>query len=256
MHPQFQEQLVAASRARSSVAEGLYADPTSVSYRDHLVAVVSDLMERYPLQGLHLDYVRYPAATYGYTKNALDRFRVEVDREITAADRADMATRVLKDPLVYTRRYPIRWSEFRRHGVSETVRALVHAARMRRPGIEVSAAVIPEIARARDELFQDWTRWMDENALDAVCPMNYSGSGASEEFRSRCEAAVAAKRRCRVYMGIAAYKLKVEEAISRADIALNKGCDGVVYFSHASLRESPGSFRKIAEPRQTGTLAQ
>ena len=40
--------------------------------------------------GIHLDYIRYPSAKWGYSRAALDLFRAEVDRDLSAADRADM----------------------------------------------------------------------------------------------------------------------------------------------------------------------
>lgn len=247
-HAGFLPRIQEHARASRGEAEGLYADPLSPSYREHVAAVARDLSARYEIDGLHLDYVRYPGQGYGITREALDRFRVEVDRELSGADRRDMAARIARDPLVYTRRYPVRWSEARRHGVSQTVRAIALAARSARPGIQVSAAVVADIQRARDHLFQDWTRWMSEGVLDAVCPMNYSDANRRSQFEDRARAAVAAKGRGRLYMGIGAYLLPLEETLDRVRFSRLAGADGAILFSQGSLRDQPGAFARLAEP--------
>ena len=254
-HPDFLMKLLAHGKSRAKSVEGLYADPSSMAYREHLVRVVTDISSRYEVAGLHLDYVRYPGKDYGYSVGALDRFRVEVDREITAAERSDMASRVRTDPLVYTRRYPIRWAETRRRAVTETVEALAGAARRARPGIEVSTAVIADITRARDELFQEWTRWLEQGIVQACCPMNYAGPTENSMFLDRCRAAVAAKRGGRIYMGIGAYLLPLSTTVMRAESALGEGADGVLFFSHASLKKERDGFARIGAASTTKPTA-
>ncbi len=53
-----------AERSRGWI-EGIYADPASPAYREHFCRVVSELVARYPVDGVHLDFVRYPGPGYG-----------------------------------------------------------------------------------------------------------------------------------------------------------------------------------------------
>ena len=47
----------------SDQIEGVYASPIHPAAVDHLVAVVDDLVSRYALDGIHLDYVRFRQRT-------------------------------------------------------------------------------------------------------------------------------------------------------------------------------------------------
>jgi hypothetical protein len=47
-----------------------------------------------------------------------------------------------------------------------------------RPGITISAAVMPSITSAKTVYLQDWKYWIDQNWVDMLEPMLYSGSTA------------------------------------------------------------------------------
>jgi uncharacterized lipoprotein YddW (UPF0748 family) len=44
--------------------EGIYIDPKNEEAREHTLAVFSDIVSRYRVEGFHYDYVRYPQVTY------------------------------------------------------------------------------------------------------------------------------------------------------------------------------------------------
>jgi len=44
--------------------EGIYIDPANAAAREHTLAVFTDIVSRYPVEGFHYDYVRYPQVTY------------------------------------------------------------------------------------------------------------------------------------------------------------------------------------------------
>jgi len=44
--------------------EGIYTDPRSTEAREHTLAVFTDIVARYRVEGFHYDYVRYPQAAY------------------------------------------------------------------------------------------------------------------------------------------------------------------------------------------------
>jgi uncharacterized lipoprotein YddW (UPF0748 family) len=47
-------------------ASYLWASPGVDGVRDHVVAVISDIVARYPVDGIHLDRVRYANSPYSY----------------------------------------------------------------------------------------------------------------------------------------------------------------------------------------------
>ncbi|MAB88740.1 MAG: hypothetical protein CMJ90_04690 [Planctomycetes bacterium] len=244
-HPDFKRRLLAYVVANPGSVEGLYSDPANEDYRKHLAAVCGDIAARYDVDGVHLDYIRYPNQAWGYSRGALDRFRVEVDRELSAEDRRDMSERLARHPLVYTRRYPVRWGNFRRRAVSRMVEQVSGAVRRARPGITVSAAVFPDISIARDDKLQEWPEWMTRGWLDVACPMNYATAEQRELFDRRTHAGVGARGPGRVWMGIGAWRLPVAETVARVRAARAAGANGVVLFSHGGLQGQRGAFTTL-----------
>jgi uncharacterized lipoprotein YddW (UPF0748 family) len=233
----YRDALARYAAEHKTEVEGLFCDPVVPEYRAHVVAVARDLCTRYRIAGIHLDYIRYPNPKWGYSRAALDLFRVAVDRELPAAERTDMAARAAKDPLVYARRYPVRFAEFRRAGVTQLVEDVSRACRA--SGRMITAAVFPDVADARDKRFQEWTAWLERGLLDAACPMIYTTDPA--KFEEQARAAVNARGRGAVWAGMGAWKLDAQEIARRVEVVRRSGASGVVLFSHHSLRDVQGA---------------
>ncbi|MCK5196403.1 MAG: family 10 glycosylhydrolase, partial [Desulfobulbaceae bacterium] len=54
--------------------EGVYADPASLSYRSYFGKVIQELIEKYDVKGIHLDFIRYPGLAYGYDNRLTHTF--------------------------------------------------------------------------------------------------------------------------------------------------------------------------------------
>ena len=50
-------------------------NPCLPEVRDYIVSVLRDLAERYPIDGLHLDYVRFIEGEWSYDDKTLSLFR-------------------------------------------------------------------------------------------------------------------------------------------------------------------------------------
>jgi uncharacterized lipoprotein YddW (UPF0748 family) len=185
-------------------AEGVFLSPASAGAAAHLEAVVRELVGTYDLDGLHLDYIRYPGPGH--------------DGPSLAGDLTP---------------------ELRRETLTALVSRLASAARAERPGIAVSAAVIADEAKAVREHAQDWPEWMRRGILDAVAPMAYTAD--VPVFRAQVENAVARTRGSGpVWAGIGVYRLGVPGMIAHVREARRAGARGVVFFSHEWLLPADG----------------
>ena len=78
--------------------------------------MVADIVARYAVDGVHLDYLRYPNDDFDYSREAPSRrsgptsSRAWLDRPIAAAASA----RLGGDLVAWTEAFPERWTEFRR----------------------------------------------------------------------------------------------------------------------------------------------
>jgi uncharacterized lipoprotein YddW (UPF0748 family) len=201
-------------------AEGYYLSPSAPGVTEHLEAVVRELVRAYPVDGLHLDFIRYPSAEYDYSRAALEQFHRQ------RGGGADL----LGGPM----RSPAPWDEYRRATLTALARRLVEAARGERPGIVLSSAVVPDEATALNQRFQDWPGWMKQSLFDAICPMAYTAD--SRIFRAQVEQARALLPAGGIlWAGIGAYRLTLAAIVERIQLARDSGASGVVLFSHESL---------------------
>jgi uncharacterized lipoprotein YddW (UPF0748 family) len=219
-----------AGRADKEV-EGFYLSPAAPGVADHLEAVVRELLRRYPVDGLHLDFIRYPSRDYDYSWSALESFR---QRQGWTGD-----------PLAAPAADPEAWARHRRDVLTALASRLARAARDERQSALVTAAVVPDEATAVQVKGQAWPTWLARGILDAVCPMSYTPDSAlfAEQVRQVRERAEASGRP--VWAGIGSYRLTVDGTIEKIGLARSAGATGVVLFSHESF--GPSDFRRLRE---------
>ncbi len=138
--PEYVGRLARWSRADSSQIEGLYMSPISTAAADHVAAVVGDLAARYPVDGIHLDYVRYPNEDFDYSAAAMAAFRAEMLRRLSGADRLRLDEELKLQPTAYADRFVAEWREFRQSRLNALVMKLRTALKARRPDAVLSAA--------------------------------------------------------------------------------------------------------------------
>ena len=234
-----------AGRAEGDV-EGYYLSPSIPEVDDHLEAVVRELVRAYPVDGLHLDFIRYPGPSFDYSRAALEGFR-----------RVSGGTDLLGGPA----RSPAAWDAYRRQVLTALATRLSDAARVERPGLVLSAAVAPDEAQAVSQKFQDWPRWLSSGILTALCPMTYTEDNRifQQQVETARERAGATQP---VWAGIGAYRLDVAGIVEKVGLARQAGASGVVLFSNESLAPSDlqrlrdGAFpsRRAADGARGGSL--
>jgi uncharacterized lipoprotein YddW (UPF0748 family) len=209
------------ARHSSPDAEGLYLSPSAPEAGDHLEAVVREMLRMYAVDGLHLDFIRYPGPEYDYSRAALDGFADRVGRSV--------------DRLEAPERAPAAWADYRRDVLTALVNRLSRAARGERPRLMVSAAVAGDEAQAVAVKFQSWPDWISRGSIDAVCPMAYNADSRIFHAQIRDARERTGPHRP-VWAGVGAYRLDVDGIIERVGLARSAGAAGVVIFSHESLR--------------------
>lgn len=136
---------------RSTEAFGYFIDPGIPDAALHVHNVICDLASGYPeLDGIHLDYVRYPNTNYGHHPTSIARFNLQ--------------KRVQPD---------LTWNAWRIRQVTDFLSTLRAELRIIHPGLSLSAAVFPDISEARNQYAQDWYDWLEKDLLDRVYPMLY-----------------------------------------------------------------------------------
>ncbi|MDT8339916.1 MAG: family 10 glycosylhydrolase [Longimicrobiales bacterium] len=215
--------------------EGLFASPSHPGARARLVAVVEDLLARYPgLAGVHLDYIRYPSPEFDYARPALEAFRAYARGRVPEGRAASLDARLREgDVTVWPRENPDLWDGWRERQVTETLLAVREVVR-RAPGRPLlTAAVFADPVDALRGRFQDWGEWLAGGWVDAVAPMAYTPDEA--RFADLMQAARRADRAGggrRVWAGVGLYRTDLEGAARMVGLARGAGAAGVVLFSY------------------------
>ena len=237
--PEYLGRLARWTRARNDEVEGLYTSPLVPAAAAHVTAVVKELAERYALDGVHLDYVRYPGAEYDFSQSALREFRLTVRPELSAAERRKADAREKLDPFAYPDLYADRWNAFRRSRLTALVMRVRTAVKAVRPSAVISAAVVPDAREAYDTRLQDWRTWLDQSLIDVLCPMAYTPEARLFETQIGMANDVASGRP--VWAGIGAYRLSSADTLRFITASRRLGTSGVILFSYDALVAPPNT---------------
>ena len=228
--PEYLDRLKRHADENRARVEGLYSSPSSPEVKERVYSVAMDLVDRYDIDGLHMDYVRYPSGEYDYSRGALARFRSWVGERMPPDRRAQLDEAVLTDPFAYTNALPGPWAEFRRVQITDLVERIHTGAKRRRSDVLVSAAVFPDPRASYTERYQDWAAWVRDDIIDMVAPMAYTAN--EERYRELMEKAVEVGGGDRVWAGVGTYLASYQGTVDMIGIARDMGVRGVVLFSY------------------------
>jgi hypothetical protein len=130
-----------AGRTRRS--EGLYLSPITEGAQTTPSRWSADWRGR-RLDGIHLDYTRYPSLDFDYSASALQAFRAARMPAVPPDVRARLDQSAQADPLVWTREFPEGWNAFRLDRLTTLVQRIRAAVKAARPDAVLSSAVVPD----------------------------------------------------------------------------------------------------------------
>jgi len=234
--PEYLRRLSEHARARSDRVEGLFLSPLHKGSVEHTTKVIGDIAGRYDVDGIHLDYIRFPNDEFDYSAAALDEFRSFVLSNVSRAERREYAKRANGRPLFYTEMFPQRWQEFRRARLTELLVRIRATVKARRPRATLSAAVFPDATDATTRRFQDWGGWLAGGLIDVVCPMAYTSDPST--FRAQIANVEQLAGSRSVWAGIGAYQLSESATIQNIRAARQLGVEGIILFSYDNLNSN------------------
>lgn len=227
-----------------------YMDPGNAQARRYEIDLMVELVSRYPVDGLSLDYMRAPNRV-GYTLTAREEFlkshRVDL-AELTALGSEALDTeggkKAAAGAAVKARSHPVwpayrAWRQDQLNGFMRELRAAVREAR---PGLPIASYCWgAHTYTGNFETCQDWKRWIAEGWLDWINPSGYRYT--DEAFREAAEL-----NRRNVPKGFPYYitlgvstshgKLPDVAAIKRQlDLSRQAGAEGIIFFTWEALRK-------------------
>jgi len=225
------------------LAEGFFAETAHPGYRDHVAAVAREILTRYPVDGIHLDYIRRPSIDTGYDRRTLAWFGAAsgftpaelstiVERESGGLPWSDYSDSTATAA-------GLAWNRYRRDAVTSAVRAVrsvvdsVAGASGRE--LLLTAAVIPDPELARRRYAQDWPQWVSRDLVDYVLPMCYRAG--VQEARGQLGSVLTVAPADRVIAGVGIYQQPLGDGALTLRRMLDDPVRGVCVFSWGELEE-------------------
>ena len=232
-NPAYVGKIARWTRGELESVEGLYATPILPDAAAYTERVVADLARRYDVDGVHLDYARYPSPQFDYSRFAIAEFRADLRPHLTPADRRTLDAQEASDLFAYPDGFPAEWAAFRRARLTALVARVRQAVRTARPSALVTCAVFPDPQEAFDHRLQDWRGWLGAHLVDAVAPMAYTQEASRFADQIAVAREIAGGRA--IWAGIGAYRLTPAQTIENIQAARRLGTAGFVLFSYDSL---------------------
>lgn len=218
-----------------------YLSPSQPSVNQHILSLCRELTEDYRIDGLHLDYVRYPSAASGLTPENRTAFRQQYGFD---PDDLVKAPASVIDRFGYDKYSELKasWQQVCARPVSDLVRQIRLVLTEAKPRIILSAAVVPEADPARSQNYQDWAGWVKDGLVDFVVPMCYSTDSQKVLAQMTGVAKVAGGSPAGVVVGLGAWRLTPDNLLAKTKLVLDfrqagqpEPVLGVCFFSYDKL---------------------
>ncbi|MGB7249423.1 MAG: family 10 glycosylhydrolase [Phormidesmis sp.] len=212
-----------------------FLDPANPEVRQYLLDLLSEIASRYDVDGIQLDYIRYPFQDpsanqlFGYGNAARKQFH-----SLTGVDPITLSPNNGGDEQsAYLWR---QWVAFRTHKISSFVSEASQRLRAQRPDIILSAAVFADDTRKRQQTIQqDWEDWADQGLVDWVVLMSYASTTQRFEELIRPWVVESSYRSTVVIPGIRLLNLPVAVAFDQLQLLRDLPASGYALFAADNL---------------------
>ncbi len=227
--------------------EGTYADPASAAYQQLFIKVVGEIVSTYQLDGIHLDFLRYPGAAFGYGGELAAEFHRQwnfdprfLPAELSKNDLISWydGSMAQNEQLLVTG--ALFWHEMRADKVTDLVRRVRQKMDETNPQLMLSAAVFPDYLDAYLKKGQDWQQWATEGLVDELYPMAYFGGRERVTRQLDHFTQAVGDTKVKIWAGLGAY-IKTATEIKDETLAITPlDLEGISLFSLGHLQKKKG----------------
>lgn len=214
---------------RRRKVEGYYLSPASPEVQKYLLDLLKELILKYPIDGVHLDYFRYPRNNFvldfellNFISNKYDiRFSSLLinhvqQGNVTLNERKKIAS-VLSIPLTNFLKKLHEW-------VNKYV-----------PNVFISVAVKGDPDRAFLEYYQNWEYWIKNDLVDFVCPMVYTNK--MDEFNFSTYKIASRFDLNKTWIGLGVFNKNSSQLIQQMEHLKKLRFPNTVFFSYKYMKK-------------------
>ena len=152
--------------AHISEHHGYFIDPANPEVVDFLTKLILEITARYDIDGVNLDYVRYPvsakasssnyeASNWGFTPYAREEFQ-----KIYGVDPIELEI----DTTMWN-----KWDSYRQDRITKYIANIKDVLKDR--GVLLSAVIFPDYKVSLETKQQNWAKWSNYAYVDALTPL-------------------------------------------------------------------------------------
>ncbi len=209
---------------------GYFLDPANPEVTAFLLKLIAEMTAKYNIDGVNLDYVRYPNVAkenfnnqWGYTPYAREEFY-----NLYEIDPAELEPKGAMWE---------NWCEYRRDKISNYIQKVSELLKNR--NIILSTVIFPDYKVSLQTKHQDWARWANQKYVNALTPLILTADddlakSMLEEIRKKTPLDV------NVYPGLFAGFIESdpEDLLKQIHITRKLKLGGVILFDWAHLNDN------------------
>ncbi|MFC1725211.1 glycoside hydrolase family 10 protein, partial [candidate division KSB1 bacterium] len=207
---------------------GLYLNPYLVEVKNYIEKVILEIIKNYNVDGIHLDYIRYPSDEFGYSLEIRNEFKQKTGVDPVSLNGAAGSN---------SRKSKIKneWINFRGNILTEFVSYILKKCREVKPKIKYSCSVKPEIQEAKNHFLQFWDEWLNKDIIDFAVVMNYTE--VDSKFKKRLENILKSVLGHKLVIGISSYNQSIPSVNRKIKILNNYIIKGICIFSFDDIKQ-------------------
>ena len=197
--------------------------PSHPENQKYELNAIREVASRYPVDGIHLDYIRFPDVNHCYCVQCRKGFT-----RVTGKAAGTWPDDVVKGGKRYA-----EFVRYRAHVITDFVAQARKELRKINPKMQLSAAVFPRFPESLPGIGQDYGNWLEQGLVDFVCPMNYTEDPQlySEWLHKQM---ILPRARGRIISGIGLISNEAElspaEAMQQIELGRRQGASGFLFF--------------------------
>ena len=208
-----------------------FLDPANLGVRRYLTLLLEEIASDYDVDGIHLDYIRYPFQsptaehTYGYGLASRQKFQA-----LTGVDPIEIE---VGDSLWN------QWTDFRIKQIDSFVESVSRRLKQQHPDLILSTAVFPIPRQERiNKIQQHWEEWVREEWIDLLVPMTYALDTEQLETLTRPLFEDVSDGRALLLPGIRLLNVPDVVAVDQMQLLRGMSAEGYALFAAENFRPS------------------
>lgn len=213
--------------------EGYFIDPADPGNFKNLKRIIKLLVEKYNVDGIHLDYFRYPSLQVTSSPSMRTRFilqeYIDPEKIYIPWDKKQ------SDQISYFAEMNIAYKSFLLKSLTNLLANIQLYVNSFPQKIELSIAVKPTPVLAKSNYFQDWAAWLERDLCDKIITMNYAPE--AKRFNENLNACSTLNKNNKIIIGISTYNQDENGVLQKIKTVINNNFAGYALFSYNSLQE-------------------